>query len=84
MWEEVRKIMREDRLEAKKNKKFERITFDLEKALPLPRIPTNIVFYKRQLWLYKAGIHSSRIVTVIAMFGSKTKQVEELKRSVLV
>lgn len=33
------------------------LTYDLEKALPLPRIPTNIVFYKRQLWVYNAGIH---------------------------
>lgn len=28
------------------------------KTLPLPRVPTNVVFYKRQLWVYNCGIHS--------------------------
>ncbi|KAJ8874654.1 hypothetical protein PR048_025520 [Dryococelus australis] len=29
-----------------------------EKTLPLPRIPTNIVCYKRHLWVYNCGVHS--------------------------
>ncbi|KAJ8726704.1 hypothetical protein PYW08_015101 [Mythimna loreyi] len=43
---------------AKEDRFTETITFDLQKTLPLPRIPTNIVFYKRQLWVYNLGIHS--------------------------
>ncbi|CAF4947233.1 unnamed protein product [Pieris macdunnoughi] len=31
----------------------------MEKTLPLPRIPTNVVFYKRQLWLYNCGVNVS-------------------------
>ncbi|KAJ8886526.1 hypothetical protein PR048_012737 [Dryococelus australis] len=37
---------------------IECLTFDLEKMLPLPRIPTNVVYYKRQLMLYNCGVHS--------------------------
>lgn len=36
------------------------ITFDMEKTLPLPRISTNVVFYKRQLWLYNEGVYSGK------------------------
>lgn len=43
---------------AKDDPSVETITFDLQKTLPLPRIPTNIVFYKRQLWVYNLGIHT--------------------------
>ncbi|CAK1598006.1 unnamed protein product [Parnassius mnemosyne] len=43
---------------AKDDPSVETLTFDLEKTLPLPRIPTNIVFYKRQLWVYNLGIHT--------------------------
>lgn len=43
---------------AKEDRFTETITFDLQKTLPLPRIPTNVVFYKRQLWVYNLGIHS--------------------------
>lgn len=56
--EEMRKHMKKDLLKAKTDKEFECLTFDLEKTLPLPRIPTSIVFYKRQLWLYNCGIHA--------------------------
>ncbi|XP_022816992.1 uncharacterized protein LOC111349897 [Spodoptera litura] len=44
---------------AKVDETFECLTFDMEKTLPLPRIPTNIVFYKRQLWFYNCGVHVS-------------------------
>lgn len=43
---------------AREDPSTETITFDLQKTLPLPRIPTNVVFYKRQLWVYNLGIHS--------------------------
>lgn len=50
--------MKADMKEASTSEKVECLTFDLEKTLPLPRIPTNIVYYKRQLWVYNCGIHS--------------------------
>ncbi|CAK1590203.1 unnamed protein product [Parnassius mnemosyne] len=56
--EELRIQMNQDLQRAKIDEKFECLTYDLEKTLPLPRIPTNIVFYKRQLWLYNSGIHA--------------------------
>lgn len=45
--------------EARSLPTVECLTFDLEKTLPLPRIPTNVVFYKRQLWFYNSSIHSA-------------------------
>lgn len=47
-----------DRKLAQEDPCTETITFDLQKTLPLPRIPTNVVFYKRQLWVYNLGIHT--------------------------
>lgn len=55
--EDLRNNMNKDLMQAKTDETFECLTFDLEKTLPLPRIPTSIIFYKRQLWLYNCGIH---------------------------
>lgn len=43
--------------DAKKNSKSPTyeycvITYDLQQAMPLPKIPTEKVFYLRQLWVY--------------------------------
>lgn len=56
--ENLKKQLKDDMALAKTDPKTETITYDLEKTLPLPRIPTNIVFYKRQLWVYNMGIHT--------------------------
>lgn len=58
--EESRMLLKSDRMRAKDDNNLEVLCFDLEKTLPLPRIPTNVVFYKRQLWLYNMGIHTSK------------------------
>ncbi|CAH1103747.1 unnamed protein product [Psylliodes chrysocephalus] len=37
---------------------IECLTFDYMQNLPLPHIPTNPVFYARQLWYYIFGVHN--------------------------
>lgn len=59
MAEKLRQQMKRDFEQAQNSPLVECLTFDLEKTLPLPRIPTNIAFYKRQLWFYNSGIHSA-------------------------
>lgn len=54
----LQNLMKSDLCLAKNDPFIETITFDLQKTLPLPRIPTNIVFYKRQLWVYNLGVHT--------------------------
>lgn len=53
----LRKTMNDDLERAKFDDEIETLTFDLQKVLFLPRIPTNIVYYLRQLNLYNFGIH---------------------------
>ncbi|CAH2100930.1 unnamed protein product [Euphydryas editha] len=52
--------MKADFEKARLEENVECLTFDLETTLPLPRIPTNIVFYKRQLWVYNSEINSAK------------------------
>lgn len=63
--EKVRDTFKKDITNAKDDSSKETLTFDLQKTLPLPRIPTNIVYYKRQImmcnckgsfWKPKSGI----------------------------
>ena len=49
--------MKEDRSSALNSKDQAFITFDMEKTLPLPKVPTSVAFYLSQLWLYNVGIH---------------------------
>lgn len=49
--------MNDDLERAKIDDEIETLTFDMEKVLFLPRVPTNIVYYLRQLNLYNFGIH---------------------------
>jgi hypothetical protein len=52
--------MKNDMQLAIANDWFECLTFDLEKTLHLPRLQTEILFYKRQIWLYNLGVHSAK------------------------
>ena len=56
--EAAKKQMDEDLNKASIETTVETLTYDLQKVLSLPRIPTNIVYYKRQLSLFNCGIHS--------------------------
>ncbi|CAG9765894.1 unnamed protein product [Ceutorhynchus assimilis] len=58
--EKARSKMNSDIEKAINNNEIETLTFDMEKTLPLPRISTNIIFYKRQLWLYNCGIFAGK------------------------
>ncbi|XP_037025826.1 uncharacterized protein LOC119067135 [Bradysia coprophila] len=53
----LRKKMNDDLERAKIDDEIETLTFDLQKVLVLPKVPTNIVYYLRQLNLYNFGIH---------------------------
>jgi hypothetical protein len=58
--EEARLKFKNDLQDSEKNDLQETLSFDLQKTLPLPRLPTNIVYYKRQIMLYNLGIHSGK------------------------
>lgn len=59
-------MLKTDRKRAEEDEDLEMLCFDVEKSLPLPCIPTNIVFYKRQLRLYNLGIYTQRIKVTVS------------------
>ncbi|CAH0560827.1 unnamed protein product [Brassicogethes aeneus] len=77
--ETARKKMNLDLSKADTDDKTETLTFDMEKTPPLPQLTTNIIFYKRQLWLFNCGIYSGKQKNPLLMFGSKGKRAVELK-----
>lgn len=54
----MRSQMERDIAAAKLDEILEVLTFDLQKLLMLPNIPTSIIYYLRQLNLYNFGIHT--------------------------
>ncbi|CAG4933963.1 unnamed protein product [Parnassius apollo] len=58
--EDARAMKKQEIALAKTYDHIETLTFDMEKTLPMPRIPTNVVFYKRQLWLYNCDVHPGK------------------------
>ena len=47
----ARQQMREDLKEAFENEDVETLTFDLQKVLPLPRVPSNIMYFKNRAFI---------------------------------
>ncbi|XP_030751319.1 uncharacterized protein LOC115878842 [Sitophilus oryzae] len=54
----ARDQLNKDFKEAKKNPLIETLCYDMQKVLGLPKLPTNIVYYKRQLSIFNEGVHS--------------------------
>ncbi|CAH0562935.1 unnamed protein product [Brassicogethes aeneus] len=54
---QARVMLKSDLLLAAENGKVETLTYDMEKVLGLPKLPTNIIYYKRQLSIYNEGIY---------------------------
>ncbi|KAF2891403.1 hypothetical protein ILUMI_14770, partial [Ignelater luminosus] len=69
----ARKQMNSDLKIAAVTENVETLTFDMQKPLPLPRLSTNIIFYKRQLWLYNT-------INQCLIFGSRDMQAGEHKK----
>ena len=78
--EEARDDMNLDLKLAEGDEKTENLTFDMEKTLPLPRLTRNIIFYKRQLWLYNCSIYVGKQKIVPFMSGLKVRQAVVPKR----
>ncbi|CAH1980533.1 unnamed protein product [Acanthoscelides obtectus] len=53
--------MKIDLDKAKQEENLETMTFAMQKTLPLPRLSTNMIYYKRQLWLYNCGIYAGKL-----------------------
>lgn len=56
--EAARTALQEARTTSKNDPNVYALTFDLEKALPFPKITTrSIAYYKRNMYLYNLGVH---------------------------
>lgn len=55
--EYLQKKMKDDFAAAKGNPRLQSLAFDLQKVLQLPKAPTNILFYMRNLCMFNLGIH---------------------------
>ena len=56
--EAARNALKQDTAKARdSNSDTHTVFFDLQKALPTPKLETNKVYYLRQLWCYNFGIH---------------------------
>ena len=53
---ELREQMNKDLKSSKEDETVQTLTFDLQKTHPLPKLPTGIVYYKRQLNFFNLGI----------------------------
>lgn len=82
----LRQQMKNDIKSAKENFDVETLTFDLQKTHPLPKLPTGIVYYKRQLNFHDLGIHVSSGKGIFNVWieneaGSGTQEVGSCRRN---
>lgn len=77
-----KEAINDDKKLAQEKETIETISFDLEKTLSLPKVPTNIVYYKRQLCVYNLGIHSAKQTQdyYIVLFWLRMKPVAAHRR----
>lgn len=72
----LRDQMKNDLARAKKDSSVETLTFDLEKTHCLPRLPTSIVYYKRQLNLHNLFFKGFFYIWLEHEAGRRTQEVE--------
>lgn len=58
-------------------------TFDLQKALPFPKLSTSVAYYKRNMYVYNLGVHSMNTKTGYMHMWNETEGGGDLKKSQL-
>lgn len=58
--ENLTKQMNDDYLRASSDVKIQVITFDLQKTFSIPKAPTNILYYLKNLNLFNLGVHDAK------------------------